>query len=141
MKHLIESHKYASNVIYVLRFQQTLLGTQTNPNKSQKKLKIGPTMGYHILNAPMSCFIFQMVVFLNKGFKKSFIISRNQPKCNQSIYDYMQLIVLCNYIWEYLQLQDQILYINSLGLSVCLSEPVHSDPLIVSARPILQPPR
>ncbi len=33
-----------------------------------------------------------------------------------------------------------ILYINSLGLSVCLSEPVHFDPLSVSARPILQPP-
>jgi hypothetical protein len=30
--------------------------------------------------------------------------SRNQPKCNHSIYDYMWLIVVCNYIWEYLQL-------------------------------------
>ncbi len=35
----------------------------------------------------------------------------------------------------------QILYINSLCLSVCLSEPVHFNPLTVSARPILQPPR
>jgi hypothetical protein len=34
----------------------------------------------------------------------------------------------------------QILYINSLGLSVCLSKPVHSDPLTIFARPILQPP-
>jgi hypothetical protein len=33
----------------------------------------------------------------------------------------------------------QILYINSLGLSVCLSEPVHFDLLTVSVRPILQP--
>ncbi len=32
-----------------------------------------------------------------------------------------------------------ILYINSLGLSVCLSEPVHFDSLTVSVRPILQP--
>jgi hypothetical protein len=78
MKHLTKSHKYASNVLYVLRFQQTLLGTQTNPNKSQKKLKIDPTMGYYILNAPMSCcFIFHMVVFMSKGFKKSSITSRN----------------------------------------------------------------
>jgi len=34
------------------------------------------------------------------------ITSRNQPKCNHSIY--MRLVVVCNYIWEYLQLQDQI---------------------------------
>jgi hypothetical protein len=34
--------------------------------------------------------------------------NRNQPKCNHSIYDYMQLIVVCDYIWEYLQLQDQL---------------------------------
>jgi hypothetical protein len=34
-----------------------------------------------------------------------------------------------------------ILYINSLGMSVCLSELVHFDPLTVFARPILQPPR
>ncbi len=33
----------------------------------------------------------------------------------------------------------QILYINSLGLSVCLSELVHFDSLTVSVRPILQP--
>jgi hypothetical protein len=24
------------------------------------------------------------------------IISRNQPKCNQSIYDYMRLVVICD---------------------------------------------
>ncbi len=35
---------------------------------------------------------------------------------------------------------NQILSYNSLGLSVCLFEPVHSDPLTVSARLILQPP-
>ncbi len=34
--------------------------------------------------------------------------SRNQPKCNHSIYDYMRLVVVCNWIWEYLQLQNQI---------------------------------
>jgi hypothetical protein len=34
--------------------------------------------------------------------------SRNQPKCNHSIYDYMRLIIVCDYIWEYLQLQDQL---------------------------------
>jgi hypothetical protein len=37
-----------SNVFIVLKFQQTLLGKQTNPNKSQKKLKIEPTLAYHI---------------------------------------------------------------------------------------------
>jgi hypothetical protein len=37
-----------------------------------------------------------------------FFTSTSQPKCNHSIYDYMQLVVLCDYIWEYLQLQDQI---------------------------------
>jgi hypothetical protein len=36
---------------------------------------------------------------------------------------------------------QHMLYINSLGLSVCLFELVHFDPLTVSARPILQPPR
>jgi hypothetical protein len=32
--------------------------------------------------------------------------SRNQPKCNHSIYNYMRLVVICDWIWEYLQLQD-----------------------------------
>ncbi len=41
------------------------------------------------------------------------------------------------WLWQWIH---SILYINSLGLSVCLSEPVHSDPLSVSVRPILQPP-
>ncbi len=27
--------------------------------------------------------------------------SRNQPKCNQSIYDYMRLVLICDQIWEY----------------------------------------
>jgi len=30
------------------------------------------------------------------------ITSRNWPKCNHSIYDYMQLLVICNYIWTFL---------------------------------------
>jgi hypothetical protein len=34
--------------------------------------------------------------------------SRNQPKCNHSIYDYMRLVIVCDWIWEYLQLQNQI---------------------------------
>jgi hypothetical protein len=34
--------------------------------------------------------------------------SKNQPKCNHSIYDYMRFVVVCNYIWKCLQLQDQI---------------------------------
>ncbi len=34
--------------------------------------------------------------------------SRNQPKCNHSNYDYMRLVVVCEYIWDYLQLQDKI---------------------------------
>jgi len=34
--------------------------------------------------------------------------SRNQPKCNHSIYAYMWLVVICDYIWEYLQAQDQL---------------------------------
>jgi hypothetical protein len=29
---------------------------------------------------------------------------RNWPKCNHSIYDYMQLLIICNYIWTFLQL-------------------------------------
>ncbi len=33
--------------------------------------------------------------FLVKSFEKNFT-SRNQPKCNQSIYDYMRLIVVCD---------------------------------------------
>jgi hypothetical protein len=33
--------------------------------------------------------------------------TRNQPKCKHFIYDYMQLVVVCDYIWKYLQLQDQ----------------------------------
>jgi len=35
-------------------------------------------------------------------------ISKNQPKCKHSIYDYMWLVIVCDYIWEYLQLQDQL---------------------------------
>ncbi len=34
--------------------------------------------------------------------------SRNQPKCNHSIYNYMRLVVVCDWIWEHLQLQNQI---------------------------------
>jgi hypothetical protein len=30
--------------------------------------------------------------------------SRNWPKCNHSIYNYMQLLIICNYIWTFLQL-------------------------------------
>jgi hypothetical protein len=30
------------------------------------------------------------------------VTSRNQPKCNHSIYDYMQFVVVCNWIWEHL---------------------------------------
>jgi hypothetical protein len=30
--------------------------------------------------------------------------SRNWPKCNHSICDYMGLLVICNYIWTFLQL-------------------------------------
>jgi len=35
-------------------------------------------------------------------------INRNQPKCNHSIYNYMRLVVVCDWIWEHLQLQNQI---------------------------------
>jgi hypothetical protein len=35
-------------------------------------------------------------------------ISRNQPKWNHSIYDYMRFVVACNYICEHLQLEAQI---------------------------------
>jgi hypothetical protein len=48
MKHLTKSHRHASNVLIVFKFEHTLVGIQTNPNKSQKKLKIDPTLGYHI---------------------------------------------------------------------------------------------
>jgi hypothetical protein len=34
--------------------------------------------------------------------------SRNQPKCNHSIYDHLRFVVACDQIWKYLQLQDQI---------------------------------
>jgi hypothetical protein len=34
--------------------------------------------------------------------------SRNQPKCNHSIYVAMWLVVICDYIWEYLQAQYQL---------------------------------
>ncbi len=68
MKLSSKSHIDVGNVLFVPRFQQTLFGTQTNPNKSQRKLKIDPTLGYHILNASMPCcFIFQVVVFFNRG--------------------------------------------------------------------------
>ncbi len=30
--------------------------------------------------------------------------SRNWPKCNHFICDYMQLLIICNYIWTFLQL-------------------------------------
>jgi hypothetical protein len=30
--------------------------------------------------------------------------SRNWPKCNHSICDYMRLLIICNYIWTFLQL-------------------------------------
>jgi hypothetical protein len=31
-------------------------------------------------------------------------INRNWPKCNHSLCDYMWLLVICNYIWTFLQL-------------------------------------
>jgi hypothetical protein len=38
----------------------------------------------------------------------AFSTSKNQLKCNHSIHDYMRLIIICDWIWEYLQLQYQI---------------------------------
>jgi len=43
-----------------------------------------------------------------KSLPRTTITSRNQPKSNHSIYDYMRLVVVYDWIWEYLQLQDQI---------------------------------
>jgi hypothetical protein len=44
----------------------------------------------------------------NRMLHKSLSTSRNQLKCNQSIHNYMRLIVIYDSIWEYLQLQNQI---------------------------------
>ncbi len=44
---------------------------------------------------------------LNKLYKNESWVndtSRNWPKCSHSICDYMQLLVICNYIWTFLQL-------------------------------------
>jgi hypothetical protein len=30
--------------------------------------------------------------------------SRNWPKCNYFIYTYMQLLIICDYLWKFLQL-------------------------------------
>ncbi len=43
-------------------------------------------------------------VFMSSLKVPSHFISRNWPKCNHSIYDYMRLLVICNYIWTFLQL-------------------------------------
>jgi hypothetical protein len=42
--------------------------------------------------------------FLKLHVFNSGYISRNWPKCNHSICNYMQLLIICNYIWTFLQL-------------------------------------
>jgi len=37
-------------------------------------------------------------------YKSTYYTSRNWPKCKHFIYDYMWLLVICNYIWTFLQL-------------------------------------
>jgi hypothetical protein len=52
-----------------------------------------------------------MILFCPRCFCKwlwPLFTSRNQPKCNHSIYNYMRLVVVCDWIWEHLQLQNQI---------------------------------
>jgi hypothetical protein len=63
MRHLTKSHKHISNVLIVLEFHQTLLGKQTNSNKSQKKLKIDPTLGCHILDVFMPYYSIISIAF------------------------------------------------------------------------------
>jgi hypothetical protein len=49
----------------------------------------------------------------------------NWPKCNHSIYDYMPLLVICNYIWTFLQLfLVLIIFATTLQL-VCTYFSVH----------------
>ncbi len=46
-------------------------------------------------------------ISLNKLYKnESWVndISKNWPKCNHPVCDYMRLLVICNYIWTFLQL-------------------------------------
>jgi hypothetical protein len=43
-------------------------------------------------------------IICEDGMLKINCTSRNWPKCNHFICDYMQLLVICNYIWTFLQL-------------------------------------
>ncbi len=45
-----------------------------------------------------------LLVFNYRAFNYDPFTSRNWPKCNHSIYNSMRLLVICNYIWTFLQL-------------------------------------
>jgi len=51
---------------------------------------------------------YHIIYLIIKLSRINLITSRNQPKCNHSIYNYMRLVVVCDWIWEHLQLQNQI---------------------------------
>ncbi len=52
-------------------------------------------------------------------------ISKNWPKCNHYICNYMQLLVICNYIWTFLQLfLVLVIFVTTMQL-VCDNFNVH----------------
>jgi hypothetical protein len=53
------------------------------------------------------------------------IISRNWPKCNHFICNYMQLLVICNYIWTFLQLFLMLVIFAIIVQLICYYFGVH----------------
>jgi len=51
--------------------------------------------------------------------------NRNWPKCNHSLCDYIQLLVICNYIWTFLQLFLVLVIFTIIVQLVCNYFGVH----------------
>ncbi len=62
-------------------------------------------MFYH--NKNLFTFLVAHFIFLSMdfcGFILVFVINKNWPKCNHYICNYMQLLIICNYFYTFLQL-------------------------------------
>jgi len=64
-------------------------------------------------------------LFMVSSTPPSRCTSRNWPKCNHSICDYMRLLVICNYIWTFLQLFLVLVIFATIMQLVCNYFSVH----------------
>jgi hypothetical protein len=73
-------------------------------NNCFKWISCSQSMGYSRMDGVCGLETLFLSILVAWPVNNSGYTSRNWPKCNHSIYDYMWLLVICNYIWTFLQL-------------------------------------